>query len=63
MVSQGIAPSIWGPLSDNRGRRIAFIGTFLVYMAANICLAFSNNFALLMVFRAIQAVGSSATLD
>ena len=38
-------------------------GTFVVYLIANICLAFSNNFALLMVFRGMQATGSAATIS
>ncbi|KAG9233736.1 major facilitator superfamily domain-containing protein [Amylocarpus encephaloides] len=60
-VVQGLSPSFWGPLSDTKGRRITFICTFLVYSAANIGLAFSNNFTSLMVFRGIQAAGCSAT--
>ena len=63
MIVQGVAPSFWGPLSDTRGRRITFIGTFLVYLLANIGLALSKNFATLMVFRAVQAAGSAATIS
>jgi len=63
MVVQGLAPSFWGPLSDTRGRRITFIGTFTVYLLANVGLAFSRNFGTLMLFRAIQAAGSAATIS
>jgi len=79
MIVQGLAPSFWGPLSDTKGRRITFIGklvgdletfdininvgTFMVYLMANIGLAFSNNFTALMVFRGIQAAGSAATIS
>ncbi|KAK3392696.1 MFS general substrate transporter [Podospora didyma] len=63
MAVQGIAPTFWGPLSDIRGRRITFIGTFSVYLMANVGLAFSKDFASLMVFRAIQAAGSAATVS
>jgi MFS family permease len=38
-------------------------GTFIVYLAANIGLAFSNNFFTLIVFRGIQAAGSAATIS
>ncbi|KAF1988093.1 MFS general substrate transporter [Aulographum hederae CBS 113979] len=62
MVFQGLAPSFWGPLADKYGRRPIFVSTFIVYLAANIGLAFSPNFASLMVFRAIQATGSAATI-
>ncbi|KAH7419053.1 major facilitator superfamily domain-containing protein [Cadophora sp. MPI-SDFR-AT-0126] len=63
MIVQGIAPSFWGPMSDTKGRRITFIGTFVVYLIANIGLAFSSNFTSLMVFRGIQAAGSAATIS
>ncbi|KAK3693414.1 major facilitator superfamily domain-containing protein [Podospora appendiculata] len=63
MVVQGLAPSFWGPLSDTRGRRVTFIGTFAVYLVANVGLALSKDFASLMVFRAVQAAGSAATIS
>ncbi|PBP27927.1 MFS general substrate transporter [Diplocarpon rosae] len=63
MIVQGLAPSFWGPLSDTKGRRITFIGTFVVYLLANVGLAFSNNLTTLMVFRAVQAAGSAATIS
>jgi MFS family permease len=62
MVFQGLAPSFWGPSSDAYGRRPILIATLLVYVVANIGLALSRNFATLMAFRGIQAVGSSATI-
>ncbi|CZS95425.1 related to synaptic vesicle transporter SVOP and related transporters (major facilitator superfamily) [Rhynchosporium agropyri] len=63
MVVQGLVPSFWGPVSDTKGRRITFIGTFAVYLIANIGLAFSRSFTCLMVFRGIQAAGSAATIS
>ncbi|KAF7874959.1 hypothetical protein EAF04_002133 [Stromatinia cepivora] len=62
MIVQGLAPSFWGPISDTKGRRITFMGTFIVYLASNIGLALSKDFASLMVLRAIQAAGSAATI-
>jgi MFS family permease len=62
MVFQGLAPSFWGPLADKYGRRPIFISTLIVYLGANVGLALSKNYATLMVFRGIQAVGSSATI-
>ncbi|ESZ94697.1 hypothetical protein SBOR_4948 [Sclerotinia borealis F-4128] len=62
MIVQGLAPSFWGPISDAKGRRITFMGTFIVYLASNIGLALSKNFATLMICRAIQAAGSAATI-
>jgi MFS family permease len=63
MIAQGLAPSFWGSFSDVLGRRVIFIGTFLVYIIANIALGVSTNYAQLMVFRALQAAGSAATIS
>ncbi|KFY12459.1 hypothetical protein V492_03864 [Pseudogymnoascus sp. VKM F-4246] len=63
MVAQAFAPSFWGPLSDTHGRRITFIGTFVVYIIANLGLALSTGFVPLMVLRALQATGSAATIS
>lgn len=63
MIVQGLAPSFWGSFSDVIGRRVIFIGTFAVYIIANIALGVSNNYAELMVFRALQAAGSAATIS
>ncbi|CAI7576462.1 unnamed protein product [Penicillium pancosmium] len=63
MIVQGLAPSFWGSFSDVVGRRSVFIGTFLVYILANILLGVSTNYGELMAFRALQAAGSSATIS
>lgn len=63
MVAQGLAPSIWGSFSDIFGRRGIFIGTFIVYIIANIALGVSDNYGQLIAFRALQAAGSSTTIS
>lgn len=63
MIVQGLAPSFWGSFSDVIGRRSVFIGTFIVYILANILLGVSTNYGELMAFRALQAAGSSATIS
>ena len=63
MIVQGLAPSFWGSFSDVLGRRGIFIGTFIVYIIANIALGVSTNYAELMAFRALQAAGSAATIS
>lgn len=63
MIVQGIAPSIWGSFADAIGRRSIFICTFAVYLLANIILALSDTYTQVMIFRAIQAGGSAATIS
>lgn len=63
MIVQGLAPSFWGSFSDVLGRRGIFIGTFIVYIIANIALGVSDTYGELMAFRALQAAGSAATIS
>lgn len=62
LILQGLAPSLWGPISDARGRRVAYIGTFTIFLAACIGLALSRNYAALVVLRALQSAGSASTI-
>ncbi|KAJ2986447.1 hypothetical protein NUW58_g5022 [Xylaria curta] len=62
LIFQGIAPSIWGPLSDAKGRRVAYICTFLVFLGACIGLAETRNYATLIVLRSLQSSGSASTI-
>lgn len=62
LVFQGLAPSLWGPISDVKGRRIAYCCTFIVFLGACIGLAKSKNYAILMVLRCLQSTGSASTI-
>lgn len=62
LIFQGIAPSFWGPVSDVRGRRVAYCCTFAVFLAACIGLAASKNYATLLVLRCLQSAGSASTI-
>lgn len=62
LVFQGLSPSFWGPLSDQLGRRPVLLSTFMVLLGANLGLAFSNTFWLLLVLRMVQAFGSSSAM-
>ena len=61
-IAQSLAPSFWGPLGDNIGRRQVLIYTLLIFLAANIGLALSQNLVMLLVFRFLQAAGSASTI-
>ena len=63
MIVQGIAPSFWGPWSDIYGRRLLFMCTLGIYVAANLALAFTANYVMLLVLRGVQAAGSAATIS
>lgn len=61
-VMQAVAPLFFGDLSDQIGRRPVYMLTFTIYLGANIGLALQHNYAALMVLRALQSTGSSATV-
>ncbi|KAJ4423177.1 hypothetical protein N0V82_002171 [Gnomoniopsis sp. IMI 355080] len=44
-------------------RRPIYIASFTVYIIANIVLSFSPNFAVLLIFRGLQAAGSASTVS
>ncbi|KKY17196.1 putative mfs multidrug [Phaeomoniella chlamydospora] len=62
LIFQGIAPSLWGPISDVKGRRIAYCCTFLVFFGACIGLAETKNYVTLIVLRCLQSTGSASTI-
>ena len=62
LIFQGIAPSLWGPISDVKGRRVAYSFTFLVFLGACVGLAESRNYATLIVLRCLQSTGSASTI-
>ncbi|OAA72550.1 Major facilitator superfamily domain, general substrate transporter [Cordyceps fumosorosea ARSEF 2679] len=62
LVLQGLAPSLWGPVSDVRGRRVAYLGTFLVFLGACVGLGLTRNYATLVALRCLQSAGSASTI-
>ncbi|KAI9261471.1 major facilitator superfamily domain-containing protein [Phascolomyces articulosus] len=62
MISQAIAPSFWGPLSDVWGRRPIYLSTLTIFMAVCAGLAMVENFTALLVLRMVQAFGSSSAI-
>ena len=61
-VMQAVAPLFFGDLSDQLGRRPVYMLTFAIYVGANIGLALQSSYAALLVLRALQSTGSSATV-
>lgn len=62
MVFQALSPTFWGTLADSWGRRPVLLGTMLAYCVACIGLALAPNYAALIVFRMLQAFGSSSVI-
>ncbi|KAI8877166.1 MFS general substrate transporter [Backusella circina FSU 941] len=62
MIFQAISPTFWGSLSDTYGRRIVLLATVFVYCGACVGLALTPNYACLLVFRMLQAFGSSSVI-
>lgn len=62
LILQGLAPSLWGPVSDVRGRRVAYACTFVVFLGACVGLALAKNYATLVVLRCLQSAGSASTI-
>ena len=61
-VLQGLAPMFFGDMADHAGRRPVYLLTFAIYLGANVGLALQRNYAALIVLRALQSTGSSATI-
>ncbi|KAK5994569.1 MFS-type transporter clz19 [Cladobotryum mycophilum] len=61
-VMQAIAPLFFGDLSDQIGRRPVYLLTFTIYIGANVGLALQSSYPALLVLRAMQSTGSSATV-
>lgn len=61
-IMQAVAPLFFGDLSDQFGRRPVYLLTFAIYVGANVGLALQSNYAALLVLRALQSTGSSATV-
>lgn len=62
LIFQGLSPTLWGTVSDTYGRRITYIGTFIVFIGACIGLAETKSYAQLIVLRCLQSTGSASTI-
>ncbi|KAF8807811.1 MFS general substrate transporter [Phlegmacium glaucopus] len=64
IVLQGIAPMIWGTISDHVGRRpISAICLFiLTFSCVGLALVPTSAYWLLMILRCLQAAGSASTI-
>jgi multidrug resistance protein len=57
-----VGPLLWGPLSEQLGRRPLFIVTFLIYTIFQIACAVAQNTAQILVFRFLAGVFAASPL-
>ena len=62
LIVSGIAPSIFGDLTDHVGRRPVSIIALTIYLAANLGLALQSDYTALVVLRCVQSAGASSTI-
>lgn len=62
-IFQGVAPAIWGTLSDSVGRRPVYVACFTIYIMANIILALAHSYWVLFAMRMVQAAGIASTVS
>ena len=62
LIFQALSPTLWGALSDVHGRRITYIGTLAIFVAACVGLALSQTFPQLLILRCLQSTGSASTV-
>ena len=63
VVVLAIAPLVWAPVSDTLGRRPVYLISLSLLVVASAACAGSVNVEMLIVFRMLQATGSSSVLS
>ena len=62
MIVSGVAPTIFGSMADQVGRRPVYLLMFLLYLLANVGLALQSSYPALLLLRMFQSAGGSATI-
>ncbi|VVT57565.1 uncharacterized protein SAPINGB_P005759 [Magnusiomyces paraingens] len=61
-IVQAVIPAVWGAIADFIGRRPVIVMCLVIYIGANIGLAFAKNYGFLIGFRILQAAGIASTV-
>ena len=62
LITSGLAPSIFGDMADQVGRRPISLLALTLYFAANLGLALQHDYVALVVLRCMQSAGASSTI-
>lgn len=60
LIGYGIAPALWGRLSDSRGRRPVMFCGMLIYCLSTVACLFADSPGQLIILRGIQGLGAAA---
>jgi MFS transporter, DHA1 family, multidrug resistance protein len=61
LLGFGVGQFVMGPLSDRFGRRPVLLGGMIIYSVASLLAIAAQSFELLLLARALQGIGTSAT--
>ncbi|KAF7326635.1 Vacuolar DHA amino acid exporter [Mycena venus] len=59
---QGFMPLLWSAISEVKGRKLVYVVSLAIFTAGSVGVAMSKTIELVIVFRCIQAIGSSAVM-
>ncbi|KAF8172799.1 major facilitator superfamily domain-containing protein [Mycena galopus ATCC 62051] len=59
---QGVMPLFWSAISEVKGRKLVYVVSIAISTAGSIVVATSNTIMLVIIFRCVQATGSSAVM-
>ncbi|KAJ6520628.1 major facilitator superfamily domain-containing protein [Mycena vulgaris] len=62
VVIQGLVPLLWSAISEVKGRKLVYVVSIAIFTAGSIVVATSKTIELVIAFRCVQAIGSSAVL-
>ncbi|KAF5376834.1 hypothetical protein D9757_008897 [Collybiopsis confluens] len=63
ILLQGLVPLIWSSISEVKGRKFTYVVSMGIFTAGSVVVATSKNIQLLIGFRCVQAIGSSAVMS
>ncbi|KAJ7756182.1 vacuolar DHA amino acid exporter [Mycena metata] len=60
---QGFMPLLWSAISEVKGRKVVYVVSLAIFTAGSAVVATSKTIQLVIIFRCVQATGSSAVMS